>query len=108
MPKKAAAPAVKEVAKPKKNDGLPEVSMEDIASGDVDIENPLAVIFGQKHPEIMQKYAVRQYDDSSFNPSAQAFLQEKMEEMELEEWATDGNIVQSYILFKEKINSNPR
>lgn len=59
--------------------------MEDIATADQDIENPLAVIYGQKHPEIMQHYAVRQYDDSSFNPSAQSYLQQKMEEMELEE-----------------------
>ena len=44
---------------------LPEVSVADIANGDNDIENPLAVIYGQRHPEIMQHYSEWQYDSES-------------------------------------------
>jgi len=35
------------------------VTDEDISKGDNDIENPLATIFGQKHPEIMAHYSER-------------------------------------------------
>jgi hypothetical protein len=35
------------------------VTDEEISKGDDDIENPLAIIYGKNHPELMEKYAVR-------------------------------------------------
>lgn len=52
---------------------LPDVTEEDIENADQDIENPLAKIFGEKHPEIMAHYSERQYESESY-PGANIFL----------------------------------
>ena len=55
---------------------LPDVTDEDIANGDQDIENPLAMLFGEKHPEIMSAYSERQYSSESY-PGNNVFLLRK-------------------------------
>lgn len=86
--KPAAKPAAKQVApKPAEKKpltmeeqikkALPDVTEEDIENGDQDIENPLAKIFGEKHPEIMQHYSERQYESESY-PGSNIYLQRVM------------------------------
>jgi len=42
-----------------------EVTPEDISKGDTDLENPIAVMWGMKHPELVKEYSKRQYSSES-------------------------------------------
>lgn len=82
-PKPAAKQAVNPAPKPVEKKpltieeqikrALPDVTEEDIENADQDIENPLAKLFGEKHPEIMQHYSERQYESESY-PGSNIYL----------------------------------
>jgi len=57
---------------------LPDVTEEDIASADQDIENPLAMMYAAKHKDEMKAYSERQYSADSY-PGANVFLGENSE-----------------------------
>jgi len=39
--------------------------MDEIAQGDKDLENPIAVMWGMKHPEVFKEFGERQYSAES-------------------------------------------
>ena len=52
----------------KKDDGklkAADVTMDEIAKGDADLENPIAVMWGKKHPEVFKEFEERQYPSES-------------------------------------------
>lgn len=57
-----------------KEDKIPDVTVDDMEKASSSIENPLAVLWGQKHPEIMKNYSERQYESESWEPNAHMYL----------------------------------